>query len=161
MDIHMDLAGERWNKHSSIFPLFLCCYSHSLAPAAPYCYGWRLRGLIATGTEFAPSFPLFLWFSLDTQRHTCTKPHNLSAHRTALIKAHFGQCQQHYEPRLELLGLLTGMADSVWETLPSPLVRAIGKHLPFPFSLSFCFFFPPEGTLTRVNIRHQAHYRPC
>lgn len=163
MDIHVDFSAERWKEPSSIFCLFLCCYSHSLAPAAQHCCGWRLRELIATGTEFIPLFPLFLplgcslWFSLETQRHTCTKPYSLSADRTALMEAHFDQCQQRYEQEQPAkAGALSAPdrngrlspgntclpSESCWETSP----------LSF-FSLSFCYFH-------RSNFYRLSQYMP-
>lgn len=106
--------------------------------------GQTLRKVIATGTELAPSFLLFLspdwslWFSWETQRHTCTK---LSA------------CQQTELPWPSP----TSVSDEFWGGTASQGLRSSnswqewqiqpGKHLLFPISL--CFFprsnFPLES----------------
>lgn len=168
MDIHVDFAGERKKEHSSIFPLVLMLLFSQPCTCSAVPLGQALRGTDSPGTEFAPSFPLFLplgcslWFSLDTQRHTCTKPHNLSADRTALIEAHFGPCWQCYEQEQPAKAWDFRAPDRNGRVClgNTPQGELLGNIFPFLF---FSLSFPPaEVTFTiRGYICHQAYYRPC
>lgn len=116
--------------------------------------GQTLRKVIATGTELAPSFLLFLspdwslWFSWETQRHTRTKlstcqqtelpwPSPTSVSDDRVLRG-------NSQPGLEIFKLLTGMADPAWET---------------PSLSHFSLFFPQKQLSIRVCTCYQACYK--
>lgn len=102
--------------------------------------GQTLRKVIATGTELAPSFLLFLspdwslWFSWETQRHTCTKL-STCQQGLALTKPHFSQWRQSSEGE---------QPARAWD-LQTP-DRNGRSSLENTFSFPFLSVFSPEAT---------------